>query len=160
MLISTILAASTLGLGYALNGLWGGTVLALAVGTLWLIGQRYGWGWVAFVSLALFVGMAAAGLDLRWGAGWALLGVVAALSAWDLDHLAQRLRYAGQVSDVRRLERQHLWRLLSVDGLGVSFAAVALGIRIELGFGLALILGLLAIVGLSQALQFLRRESD
>ena len=160
MLISTILAASTLGLGYALNGLWGGALLALAVGILWLIGQRYGGGWVAFMSLALFVGMAAAGLELRWGAGWTLLGIVAALSAWDLDHLAQRLRHAEQVREERRLERQHLWRLLSVDGLGLLFAAIALGIRIELGFGLALILGLLAVVGLSQALRFLRRESD
>jgi hypothetical protein len=159
-LISTILAAFTFGLGYALNGLWGGAVLALAIGLLWLVGQRYGKGWVASVALIVFAGMAGVGLQLRWGTGWALFGMVAALSAWDLGHFAQRLRFAGQVEDVCGLERQHLRRLLIVDGLGLLFASIALVIRVELGFGLALALGLLAVVGLSQALRFLRRESD
>jgi len=75
------------------------------------------------------------------GSRWALGGMVVALSAWDLDHFAQRLRFAGQVEDVGRLERQHFWRLLIVDGLGLLFAAIALGIRVEFGFSLALVLG-------------------
>ncbi len=160
MLISTTLAASALTLGYALNGLWGGALLILALGILWLMGQRYGWGWMASVALVVFMGAAAIGLQLRWGVGWALLGMMAALSAWDLDHFAQRLARAGQAGQARELERQHLRRLLLVDGLGLLLAAIALGLQVKLDFGLACILGLLAIVGLSQAIRFLRRESD
>jgi len=112
------------------------------------------------VALVVFVGTAAIGLQLRWGVGWALLGMMAALSAWNLDHFAQCLACAGQAEQARELERQHLWRLLIVDGLGFLLAALALGLQIKPDFGLACILGLLAIVGLSQTIRFLRRESD
>jgi hypothetical protein len=158
--IGTILATGALALGYGLGGLWGWTVFAISLGFLWLLGQRRGWDWMASVGLVLFVSVAAAGLCLGVGAGWMLFGLVAALSAWDLDHFAQRLRDTGRVEGVHDLERRHLGRLLTVDGLGLLLGAVALGIEVEFGFGVAFVLGLLAILGLSQAIGFLRRESD
>jgi hypothetical protein len=87
------------------------------------------------------------------------VGLIAALSAWDLDHLTQRVKNASQVGERHDLEQRHLWRLLIVDGLGLLLAEAALHIRVRLDFGLALLLGLLSIVGLSQALRFLRRET-
>ncbi len=158
--ISIILSASVLALGCGLNGLWTWVEFVVAVGSLWLLGRWRGWGWMAFVGLASFVGAAAAALWLGVGAGWTLFGVTAALSAWDLDHFAQRLSRVEQTDGTRALERRHLERLLIVDGLGLLLGAVALGIKIEFGFGAALLLGLIAVLGLSQAIGFLRRESD
>ena len=60
----------------------------------------------------------------------------------------------------RDLEQRHLQRLLTVDGLGLLLGAVALGIRIEVGFGTAFLLGLLAILGLSRAIRSIGGESD
>jgi hypothetical protein len=159
---STILATVALALGYGLVGLWAGVVFVLVLGFLWLVGQRRGWGWMASVMLVFFVGAASIGLWLNVQDGWMLLSVVAALSAWDLDHFAQRLSGVGQnrVEETRDLERRHLERLLIVDGLGLLFGAVALGIEVDLGFGTALLLGLLAVLGLSRAVGILRRESD
>ena len=159
-LASTALAAAALALGYGLGGTWIGTGLILLVGLLWLAGQWRRWGWVASPALVLFVGTAAFGLWLGLGAGWMLAGVVAALSAWDLDHFAQRLKRAGRVEGARALERGHLGRLLAVDGLGLALGALALGLRIQFGFGAALVLGLLAVWGLSRVVGFLRREGD
>ena len=159
---STILATVALALGYGLVGLWTGAIFVTALGFLWLIGQRRGWGWMASVMLMLFVSAASIGLRLNAQDGWMLFGVVAALSAWDLDHFAQRLSGVGQdrVEETRELERRHLERLLIVDGLGLLFGVVALGIEVDLGFGTVLLLGLLAILGLSRVVGILRRESD
>jgi hypothetical protein len=112
------------------------------------------------VGFVLAAGMAAAGLLLGVGAGWMLLAVVAALSAWDLDAFVRRLKDAARVVDRDALERQHLLRLLMVDGLGLGLAAVALGVRVRLGFGLVILLGILAILGLSRVISLLRHESD
>jgi hypothetical protein len=158
------LATCALALGYALGGLWAWTPLIVALGFLWLLGQWRGRGWMTSVGLVFFVGVATGGLWLDLAAGWMLFGMVAALSAWDLDYFAQRLRsveWAETLAERRRdLERRHLWRLLLVDGLGLLLAAVALGVEVKLSFGAAFLLGLLAVLGLSQAIGFLRRESD
>ncbi len=159
-LITTALAAGALALGYGLSGLWTWMLLVLALGLLWLLGQRRGWGWMASAVLVLFVIAAASGLWFGLVAGWMLSGVVAALSAWDLDHFALRLRSVERVEGAHELERRHLRRLLIADGLGLLLAALALRVEIELSFGVALLLGLFAVLGLGQVIGFLRRESD
>jgi hypothetical protein len=158
-LVSIGLATFALALGYGLGGLWAGAALIAALGLIWLLGQRAGWGWVASAMLVLFVGAAAVGTWLGVGAGWTLLGVVAALSAWDLDHFARRLKGAGRVVGARELGRRHLRQLLIVDGVGLLLGAVALGIKLKYGLGVALLLGLLAVLCLSRAIGFLSRES-
>ena len=94
------------------------------------------------------------------GVGWMLVGVVAALSAWDLDHFVQRLNGVGRVTKVRDLEQRHLQRLLIVDVSGLMLSVVALGIKVEFGLVTAMLLGLLVILGLSRMVGFLRREGD
>jgi hypothetical protein len=160
LLASIGLSAGAIALGYERGGDRRGATLALAVGLLWILSTRYDWGGMA-ASLGLvgLVGVAALGLLPGLGAGWMVCGVVAALSAWDLDRFARRLGQAGQVEKVRRLEAVHLRRLAVVDGVALLIATVALGIRVEIGFGMALLLGGLAILGLSQMVGALRRET-
>lgn len=151
-----LVAMATLALGYGLGGVWIGVGPVLAVGVLWLIGRRLGWGWVASLGLALWTVAAAVGLWVGLGAGWMLVGVVAALSAWDLDHFIRRLRETGRVERAGAMERTHLGRLLAVDVAGLALGALALGVRIRLGFGIALVLALVAVWGLSRAVRFLQ----
>jgi hypothetical protein len=162
--ISIGLTTWALALGYARSGLWAWTSLIVALGGLWLLGQWRGWGWMASVGLVFFVVAAAAGLWLNLATGWMLLGVVAALATWDLDHFVQRLRSVGgdetPAEQWRELEQRHLRRLLIVDGLGLLLALVALEIKVKLSFGIAFSLGLLAVLGLSRVIGFLRRESE
>jgi hypothetical protein len=160
LLVSTIIAMGALALGYGLIGLWVWTMFIVTLGLVWLIGQRRDWGWMASVGLVLFVSTAAFGLWLGAGTGWMLIGVVAALSAWDLDHFTQRLSGAGRVESARDLERRHLQRLLTVDVSGLVLAIVALGIKVEFGLGTATLLGLLVILGLSRMVGFLRRKGN
>ena len=89
-----------------------------------------------------------------------LFGMSAALAAWDLDYFAQRLRSVEYTTRAHDLERRHLRRLLVVEGLGLLLGAVALGVKVRFSFATACLLGLVAVLGLSQAVGFLRHESD
>ena len=157
--ISTMAAALALAAGYGPSR-WGGALSIGAMGLLWLLGQRRHAEWLASPMLAIFVG--AAVLGMWWGAPGVLMlmGVVAALAAWDLDHFTQRLTSVKVGEDARTCERGHIRRLLSVVGLGLLLGAIALVSQVRLGLGLVALLGLLAILGLGGAVRFLRRESD
>ena len=168
--LSTNIGVATvaLAIGYTLTPWRVWSWLFVAVGALWLFGSRRNWRWIGSFSLVLFVGGAGVGLwaGLAAGslvglrAGWMLLGTVAALSAWDLNHFARRLAYIQHVEDRSELERQHLRRLLLVDGLSVSLASIPLAVSTEFGLSIALLLGLLVIGSLSRVVSFMRRESD
>ena len=154
------LAEIVLAMGYAVGGTWKVLPILLAMGALWWIGQRRRWNFLASVALVGFVVAGALGLWVGLPAGWMLVGMVAALSAWDLDHFARRLRGVERVEMRLALERFHILRLVSVDGLGLLLAGVALAVQYKFSFDVALVLGLVAVLGLSQMISYLRRESD
>jgi hypothetical protein len=158
--IATGLAFAALVLGYGLGGWWAWAPVILVPGVLWLVGQRQGWGWTAQVGFVCLVLAAAIGLWLDLATGWMLSGAVFALCAWDLDHFSRRVKKTERIEEARSLEQRHLQRLLIVVGLGLSLAILALEIKLRLTFLMALLLGLLAILGLSRTVAFLRRESD
>lgn len=158
-LTSTILATTTLAVGYATSRLWPGALLILACGGVWSLAQRRRWR-AGPVVLTVFLVTAALGLLIGVGSGWMLLGVTAALGAWDLDRFSRRLEFAQQGAGDGELERHHLLRLLMVSGLGLLLGAVSLALRLRIGFAMILLLGLLAVIGLVQLVGFLRRESD
>ena len=60
----------------------------------------------------------------------------------------------------RELETRHLQRLSIVSGLGLLLAAAPLLVTVRLGFGVALLLGALAVLGLGLPIGFLKRQSD
>ena len=152
--ISIGLATLGLALGYSLSSLWLWTPLIVVMGLLWLVGQWRDWDGWASVGLIFFVVAAAGGVWRHAVAGWLLGGTVAALIAWDLDHFSHHLKHAGYVENTAELKRTHLRRLLVVASLGLLLAGVALSIQLELNFGWALFLGLLAILSLSWLIGF------
>jgi hypothetical protein len=160
LLASIVLATGAMALGYERGGFRSGTVFVLAVGLLWLLSARRDRGEMASLGLLSLAGAGIFGLWLGLETSWMVSGLVVALSAWDLDHFARRLRRVAQVDKVRRLEAIHLRRLAIVGGAALLVAAVALSIRVELGFGMALLLGVLAILGLSRVIGSFRRQGD
>ena len=155
-----------LALGFASSGLWAGAAAVLAVGVLWLLGHlraqdRPGaWPWIPPAAFALQASAAAVAVWMDVWVGWPLLGLVAALVAWDLDQFARRMQAAGRVDDGPGLERMHIQRLLIVAGIGCLLAAVGLAVRVRLSFGLALFLAAVAMLGLSLVIGTMRRAGD
>ena len=152
------LATALLAWGYSSGEFWAWVGVVLVLGVLWLVGGWRRLRWVSSAALFLYAGLAAGGVLAGLPAGWMAGGLVVALVAWDLDAFIGRLGAAGRVEGRRDLERRHLLRLIVVAGLGLALALVALGVRIQLGFAAAVLLGLIAAWGLGRVVRFLRRE--
>jgi hypothetical protein len=156
--ICIVLAMVGLALGYEFSLLW----LWASLGLLWLIGHYGPDEGASTVGLVVFIGAAGYGVWQERPAGWLLVSVVAALAVWDLDHFERRLRQAE--TNEADLRRGHLQRLAVVTGLGLGLGLglgwLALGVRVELSLGWAIILSLLAIVGLSRVLGFNSTNGD
>ncbi len=140
-------------------------VLALGTGAVLLavlpliLSRRQQQPWAAPLALAGFTGLAVVGLRLGLGAGWMLLAVVAALCAWDLEHLEERLShpiYAGSEAARHAMQKEHARRLLAVAALGLGLGAAGLVAQARITFLLALLLSLLALLGLSWVVSFFR----
>jgi hypothetical protein len=160
-LTATGLAAAGLeAAGFGPQGRWLWTAAVGLLAVLWLAGYWRGLAWVAPVGLVGFAVAAALGLLMGLAAGWMVFGLLAALCAWDLHRFGLRLQSVERVEAVADLERRHLQRLLAVAGLGLLAAFLALRIQVRLTFLMALLLGLLAVWGLSRTVAILRRESD
>lgn len=155
------LAAASLAAALALAGSWPGAAAALGLGALWLAGRWRRWGPIAALGFAASVALAVLSLWLSKEtrvALLALLSVAAALCAWDLDRLARRLARYPYVGDRARLERRHLVRLLAVTAAGLLLGLATLALQIRLAFLPALLLSLLALLGLSWAVFLLRTQ--
>lgn len=147
-LFCIILASLSLAAGYAPAALPLTAVSVIAAG--WLAGYRFGWRWAAPAGLAAVVAMAGYGVWQGMFAGWALVGVTAALLAWDLDRFSYRLTAANTVYNRPGLVQAHLQRLGVVAGLGLGIGAVGLTFHLELSLGWAILLGLGVVVGLGR----------
>jgi hypothetical protein len=171
ILFCILLAAAVAVIGFVLAGAWQLGLPAAGLGGLWIAARRKGWGGAASPLLLGFITLAALGVTLPGGAVWAPLCLVAALAAWDLDRFAGRLRAVGPrpavvesgeaaPDETHDLVRRHLLRLGVVSALGLTLSWVGQAIHFKLDLTVMLLLGFVAILGLSRVVRSLVRESD
>ena len=147
-------------LSYAINQFWIASLLITTLGILWMVGYLKGWKWQASVMFTLFIGASAIGLWLNLSQWLILLSMVGTISAWDLDHFTQRMRYAGLVVERPNLEKYHIKRLFVVNFFGLFLSVIALNVEVKIGFGTILLLGMIAVLGLNQVIIFLKGKSS
>ena len=145
---SIALATLVLALGCAARAFWGGMMVSVLLGALWLVGWQRGWTWTNTLALVGNVSMAALGIFVGSAPLVLLFGVVATLAAWDLFNFSVRLRRAPRIVGEAALIKAHLQRLGLVIGAGLILGALALTVRFGLSFGWALGLTLLVALGL------------
>jgi hypothetical protein len=155
-----LFAVSALSVGHALIPRMEFAIGAVFLGLVWYMAQRRWAGGSENMLLFAFTGAAA--LGLYWGAPplLMLLVVVFSLGAWDLDHFTQRLHRVERVEFDSGLGRTHLLRLAKVEAAGLALALVPLLIRLRLDFWWVVLMGLLAVIGLSRVVAFVRRETE
>ncbi len=153
-------AALSFGLGSGIGARWALVFISVGLALLWLLGQRYQRLFVGYLAMLGFVAAAMAAVLVGAPTFWLLLSIVATLVAWDLDRFRQRLRSAERVVDEDTMVRAHLRRLGVVAGVGLVCGGVALSFELTLAFGWVLVLAVLALLGLSRAIRFVREASD
>jgi hypothetical protein len=130
----------------------------LVLGALWLFAGRRCWTWFSTIMLLLLVTLAGIGLWFGLSPGWMISGALGGLMAWDLTDFMRRLRFAPLMDDTRELERLHLTRLTIVALAGVFLASIAMLVRLEFTFDWVMLLTLVAALGVTQLVAWLRRS--
>ncbi len=149
-----IVAVVAMGIGFALGGSWIGVAVASGLGGVWLLVHMLGNRSTGNLAVWLcFNALAAVGLAIDLPAGWMLIAAVAALCAWDMIHYEQRRASATRVDAIDLMDRRHTIWLALTGGVGLVLGAAALFIRVDFGFGIALVLALAAVILLSQLMR-------
>jgi hypothetical protein len=152
-----ITAGLLLGAGFWLAGY---LPVAIALAVLPVLGLAFlwrGWGWSFSILLVLFTGSATAGFYLDVAPTWLVLGTLLALLAWDQEYFASRIKYAGRVESLSMLTKAHMARLTWVSIFGLFLVALTFLVQLEFTFGVAVLLAVLAVLGLSQGIAYLGR---
>lgn len=132
----------------------------LALGVSWLYAARRNWAWFSTAGFFATLGLAAYGLWLDYPTGWMMAGALGGLAAWDLSFFLRRIRSVPPSAEVRALQRNHLTRLAIVMLFGLALASLALAIRLELTFEWLAVLVVVAFLGLSQLIAWIRKGGE
>jgi hypothetical protein len=156
--VSVLMGVGSLSYAYAsvrLDSLARGLLI---LGALWLFAGKKRWTWFSTIMLLLLVTLAGIGLWFGLSPGWMISGALGGLMAWDLTDFMRRLRFAPLMDDTRELERLHLTRLTIVALAGVFLASIAMLVRLEFTFDWVMLLTLVAALGVTQLVAWLRRS--
>lgn len=146
------------------------TGAAQAQDTLWAVvtgvGGLFGL-WAAWrgakaagnVLLLFFALVAAIGILRQMNPQWALIGLVAALAGWDLLHFYWRWDGVKNQQDGNLLARRHLLRLGALSLIGFVTAEMAILFRTRMGFGLLVLIGMMAIIMVGWVVNLVRRQN-
>jgi len=126
-------------------------------GAFWLFAGWKRWTWVSIIGILLLVGLAALGFWFGIAPGWMISSALGGLMAWDLADFMRRLRFVTLGEDVHGLERRHLTRLTIVAVAGSTLASMAMYARVGFTFAWGIVLTLIAVLGLTQLVAWLRR---
>lgn len=152
-------AALALAAGYGLVGAFWAVAAALLVAASWVIGRQRNKRWVTSGSFTLLVLLSA--LSPLFGAapGWPIAAVVFSLIGWNQGHFARLVASVERVDGKELIEQRYRRRLMATAALGAMLAGLTPLIQLNFGFGIALFLGVIAILGFGRAIAYLRRES-
>jgi hypothetical protein len=146
-------------LAWSYAGAGQGTValVLLPFGVVWIYAVWRRWIWVSILGIFLTLSLAAYGLWIDLSTGWMVAGALGGLMAWDLADFMRRLRNVSRTEDVAALGRRHLARLTIVAVLGLLLSSIAMLVRLEFTFEWMVLLTLIAFLGISQMIAWLRR---
>jgi len=151
-----MLAILSVSLAYLLGGQWEWCLVLLAVGCLEWFACYHHWGWMGTLALCFYVFVTGLGVLMGRSPVLMLVGIIAALAAWDLDRF-DRLIGPLNTGAVQQIERQHLRRLLVVGGAGLVLGLAAVLLRVKFAFGWAALLGIISVLALGFVARYARR---
>ena len=129
----------------------------LIFGAFWLYAGWKRWTWFSSIAILLTVALAGFGLWIELSPGWMISGALGGLLAWDLSDFMRRLQFVHITDDKGLLERRHLTRVTIVALAGLLLASIAMLVRLEFTFEWIMLLTLVAVLGVTQLVAWLRR---
>ncbi len=154
------LAILPIGGALLLEGVWLPVGLMATLGLIWALGHGGPSPQLANLAFGGTLAVAAFGATQGIMPGAMLVGTLAALGAWDLGALRERLARAGQMTATDRMLARHGQVLGIVLALGGGLSALTMLGGPSLGLGGAMALGLVAILGLQWLLRATARNAN
>jgi hypothetical protein len=127
------------------------------VGLLWLLSQWRRWTRVAHAGLIVFITAAGIGVWIGLNPILMALSVLGSLLAWDLADFSGRLHAAAPEDDLRILVKSHLLHLAGLGVIGLVVILAALLFHLRISFGWLFLLAFVAVFGMMQLANRLRR---
>jgi hypothetical protein len=159
LLFGILLGIGSLAWGYMQVGLPQFARWILLFGALWLVAVWRRWLWFAAVGLVFNFLAAALGLwFLDFAPGWMFAGAIGGLLAWDLTYFRYRQRFVASDEERHAMEGRHLVRLSVLALLGFVLASLTMVIKLQFNFQWALLLVVVAILGVTQLVTWFRRR--
>lgn len=158
IMVSAGLMATVFGLNAKLAAL----LVVLIIGGIWLANTYAQRRAISSIAFLMIVGIAAYGM-LTGSSSWLwLIAIIFLIAAWDLEQLASRLARFDRIEGP--IETAHIKRLAFVSLLALAVGGVALSLsaykHISMGFGMALFIGVVLILGLIAALKLGVKTTD
>ncbi len=159
LLLSIVIGIGSLAWGYLQVGLPQFARWILLFGAVWMIAVWQRWRWFGTIGLIFNFLVAALGLwFLDFPPGWMFAGAIGGLLAWDLTYFRYRQRYVSSEEERRAIEGRHLVRVAVLALLGFLFASLAMAVKLEFNFEWALLLAVVAILGITQLVRWFRKR--
>ncbi len=160
LLFSIVMGVASLAWGYAQVGLPQFSRWILLFGAVWLVAVWRRWRWFPYIGLGFNFLVAALGLwFLNFPPGWMFAGAIGGLLAWDLTDFRYRQRFAASDAERRSVETRHLLRVALLALLGFGLASVAMAVKVQFNFEWALLLAIIAALGIMQIVTWFRRRN-
>ena len=155
--LSLATAVIAWGGGYALSGLWLWIAAPVLMGLIWLYGWLRNYHPMTTVGLVGFTIGAALGALYELPPMLCLVSLLAAVTAWDLDYFNRRLGKQKSSAETQALERNHLLRLLVVWLIAVPLAGMTLLVNLKLSLWAAILVAIVAALGLNRMIKHQRK---
>jgi hypothetical protein len=154
------LAVAVLAIIYSIEDYWVLVIASLLLVIPWGIGVRLEKPNLITTTIIGFSSLLVIGTFLEIWVGWMVLSELFMIAAWDLYWFDHRLSSVDEIRGGSVLARYHIVRLMIVLLIGLLLSATSLIFRVELSFGLALILSFVVILGLRQWILVAARTNE
>lgn len=158
--VHLVIGVGALALGYALTVHFLYALIPIALGALWFAVQRSPQGSGEGFLFLIFCAGAGLGVWLRVPGFTLLLGIVGCLGAWDLSNFLRRLAAVEMVDFKSGLGREHVRRVIISEVVGLVFGLLALSAQAQIPFWWEALLALLAVIGISRIVAFIRKQTE
>ena len=145
--------------GYIIAGQWIGAVIAIIIGSAWLLAKKYPDSSLLFICLLLSVCLAVAGRLIGSPPLLMICSSGAALVVWDLLFLDRALGKRTLEEQTRRFEHQHLQSLMIAVGVGLLMAFFGRLLNLQLPFAILIFFVALATLGLDRVWGYLKKRN-
>jgi len=153
-----ILGLVSLAIGYSQVALWQAFFLPVLLLLLWGFNLRSGSERIASIIFLFYILGSGVGIWLGSQVVCLIIGILSMITTWDLQLFIWRMESANLVVNQNIILRKHLFRLLVFAVISVSLIWITQNIHIRFSFGVAVLLSMLVILGLSIGVNLVRRS--